>query len=516
MEMSSPPLLTSPAVTIALIAATIAVIFLAANFTTINAQEEEQQQQQQLTRESSAIENRTATTQSTEDSISVRIPHGWIIQDVNNTGFVLGAEVLQGYGILAQLCPEEEQQHQGAPLPIASGNISSSSSTRSKGCQGAQEEVIHIVRFPNLGARVGMSSEAVSTIDNITPDSILAYQMQKLQEVGYRNIRIVNSTDTTINVVGTGLNNNNNNVIATVPAKLVEMTYSTASAPNEARRGYLVSTATDATPRNLGMITGYSIFYEGNSTAADAQEQTTLLPSGSLPRPLSSSVGQVFDSFELIAAPEVEQTVLVARAAQAEQEEAADILTVEMISNGTEGVAPATFEFEADITGGTQPYTISWDFEDGSGGGDEETVLRTFSEAGSYNIAVTAADSIGQTTSDSIEITVEVPPLEDSPTVEEPLAEETQETACNSSYPDMCIPPPPPNLTCDDVGARNFEVVPPDPHGFDGDNDEIGCETGTNPPDFESDDNNSVSDGSVNLGGLIDNLIDGIINPSSP
>jgi PKD repeat protein len=511
MEMSSLSLLTSPAMTIALIGATtIAVIFLASNFTTINAQQEEEQQQQQLTGESSAIENSTATTtttttQSTKDSISLQVPQGWMIQDVNNTGFVLGAEVLQGYGILAQLCPEEEQQQQGALLPNASGNISSSSSTGSNGCQGAQE-VIHIVRYPNLGARLGISSEAFITNDNITPDTILTYQMQKLQEVGYRDIRIVNRTDTTINVIGTGLNNNN--VIATVPAKLVEMTYSTALTPNETRRGYLISTATDATPRNLGMVTGYIIFYEGNSTATDTQEQTT--PSSDSLRLLPPTVRQVFDSFELIAAPEVEQTILVAQAAQAEQEEPADILTVGIISNGTEGVAPATFELEADITGGTGPYTISWDFGDGSEESDEQTVLHTFEEAGSYNIAVTAADSIGQTASDSIEITVEGPP-----TVQEPLSEETQETACNSSYPDMCIQPPPPNLTCDDVGARNFEVVPPDPHGFDGDNDGIGCESGSNSPNFEPD-NNSDSDRSVDLGGLIDNLIDGIINPSSP
>ena len=56
--------------------------------------------------------------------------------------------------------------------------------------------------------------------------------------------------------------------------------------------------------------------------------------------------------------------------------------------------------------------------------------------------------------------------------------EEAEETTCDSSYPDNCIPPPPPDLTCDDVCARNFEVVPPDPHVFDGnDNDGIGCES---------------------------------------
>jgi PKD repeat protein len=58
---------------------------------------------------------------------------------------------------------------------------------------------------------------------------------------------------------------------------------------------------------------------------------------------------------------------------------------VEMISNGTEGVVPATFEIEADITAGTEPYTISWDFGGGEGCGesDEEAVLLTFNQAGS-------------------------------------------------------------------------------------------------------------------------------------
>ena len=73
--------------------------------------------------------------------------------------------------------------------------------------------------------------------------------------------------------------------------------------------------------------------------------------------------------------------------------------------------------------------------------------------------------------------------------------EEEEETTCDSSYPDNCIPPPPPDLTCDDdVGACNFEVVPPDPHGFDGnDNDGIGCESGSNQPDLNEPDNNSGS-----------------------
>ena len=47
---------------------------------------------------------------------------------------------------------------------------------------------------------------------------------------------------------------------------------------------------------------------------------------------------------------------------------------------------------------------------------------------------------------------------------------------CDPSYPDVCIPPPPPDLDCKDIPYRNFRVLPPDPHHFDGDHDGIGCE----------------------------------------
>jgi hypothetical protein len=64
------------------------------------------------------------------------------------------------------------------------------------------------------------------------------------------------------------------------------------------------------------------------------------------------------------------------------------------------------------------------------------------------------------------------------------------DNSCHPSYPDDCIPPAPPVLTCDDISARNFQVVGSDPHGFDGDNDGIGCESGSgsNAPDDYVDD----------------------------
>jgi len=52
---------------------------------------------------------------------------------------------------------------------------------------------------------------------------------------------------------------------------------------------------------------------------------------------------------------------------------------------------------------------------------------------------------------------------------------------CHASYPDFCIPPPPPDKDCGDFSQKNFTVrhdVPdPDPHRLDGsDNDGRGCE----------------------------------------
>jgi micrococcal nuclease len=50
-------------------------------------------------------------------------------------------------------------------------------------------------------------------------------------------------------------------------------------------------------------------------------------------------------------------------------------------------------------------------------------------------------------------------------------------TDCDSSYPDTCIPSPPPNLNCGDISDKRFEVLSPDPHGFDRDGDGVGCES---------------------------------------
>ena len=49
---------------------------------------------------------------------------------------------------------------------------------------------------------------------------------------------------------------------------------------------------------------------------------------------------------------------------------------------------------------------------------------------------------------------------------------------CDPAYPDVCIPSPPPDLNCGDVAYKDIRVViHPDPHGLDGNEDGIGCES---------------------------------------
>ncbi len=63
-----------------------------------------------------------------------------------------------------------------------------------------------------------------------------------------------------------------------------------------------------------------------------------------------------------------------------------------------------------------------------------------------------------------------------SATLAPPATTGSRGDACDPAYPDVCIPPPPPDLDCADIPFRRFTVLPPDPHHFDGGGDGLGCE----------------------------------------
>jgi hypothetical protein len=202
------------------------------------------------------------TFQSINNSFSISVPDGWVIQDVYNTDAdVLLEEIMQGSRLLAQICPQEQA------LADIEGTYS---------CEESNES-IYIQRYPNLADEPEFASIANS---NITNDDLLDYHILKLQKLGYTEISILKNTNMTINVI----NSDANKTIATVPANLVEMRYKGANSNDT--RGYFMLAATNATS-NLGIVSGYSLSYEANATTS---------PSDDPPEPIQ----RIFQSFEFV------------------------------------------------------------------------------------------------------------------------------------------------------------------------------------------------------------------------
>src|SRR5215212_8027746 len=325
----------------------------------------------------------TAATffQSTNDSFRVLVPQGWVIQDWNNTGSVSSDEATRGYAILAQLCPEEQQK------VAFSTNASSGSNTPN--CRASENNVIHIIRYPDLDTRLAAnngsaatnSSAATNGTNTTTTGNITAYHLQKLEEVGYHDIRILKSAKMNINLTTAA---DANQTVTTRQAKFVQMTYTTAIEPNETKTGYFILTSANATAPNSGTTKGYALFYEGNSSS-NAAGPGRITQASASSSSLPVAVRQALGSFELILAPE---------AAQALSQQAAQGQSL-----------PAT---NATDTNATEVPEAAETAEDSDGGGDGGG-----------------------------------------------------ESRCDSSYPDFCIPPSPPDLNCDDVGDTDFRVLSP-------------------------------------------------------
>ncbi|MEE9417799.1 MAG: polymer-forming cytoskeletal protein [Acidimicrobiales bacterium] len=71
------------------------------------------------------------------------------------------------------------------------------------------------------------------------------------------------------------------------------------------------------------------------------------------------------------------------------------------------------------------------------------------------------------------------PPAANAEEAEDELGEPAHSLfSCDPSYPEprVCIPSPPPLLTCEQVGVTGFVVQGDDPHNFDSNGDGIGCD----------------------------------------
>lgn len=121
---------------------------------------------------------------------------------------------------------------------------------------------------------------------DITPDDYLAFLLGDFQTRGYTNIKLVNSTDLTINVTS----KENPNVVArTLPAKFAEITYQPAIGLPELRTHMILTTnPEERQPGTSQIITGISIAYEGPAATT---------PSNRFPLP---EIEQIFDTFALM------------------------------------------------------------------------------------------------------------------------------------------------------------------------------------------------------------------------
>lgn len=193
---------------------------------------------QQLPIQPSTPQSKNEIFQNVNDSFSVIVPEGWVIEDVSSTDTtVMLNELMGGHRALAQLCPQEQ----------AVPNIGNTYK-----CDEAQNR-IYINQYPALTDEPEFASLSGN---NITPsEQFVEYQKQKLQELGYDNINVLNNTKMTINVTSA----ETNTTMATVPANLVEFMYTVNSTD---ARGYNLLAVTNATS-DLGIISGYSISYDG-------------------------------------------------------------------------------------------------------------------------------------------------------------------------------------------------------------------------------------------------------------
>jgi hypothetical protein len=202
----------------------------------------------------SGVIHRNAT-----DGFQIQVPAGWVVEDIDNTNISTQMNEQQsGYTYLARICPLDNA------LIVSVGRYQ---------CEQGSTANVNVMRFNDLHQRpefASLGNRDISTSD------FLSYYVQFWQ---ISDVQILNNTDTAINVI----NAQTNQIVATMPAKLVEYTY--LYSPD----GTTMTQGREFTLLVLNGGIGYSLFYEGLASS---------LTSGTPP----FQVDQVFDSFRLLTA----------------------------------------------------------------------------------------------------------------------------------------------------------------------------------------------------------------------
>src|SRR5829696_6231905 len=207
----------------------------------------------------------TTIFQSTADGISVGVPDGWVVEDLNNTDSSLQqSEQSYGAGGLVELCP------QILATPQIGGSYL---------CPDAQEglDSVSVWRFADLKSRPEFAGLVQRNQSITTTDLVAFYFLFLEQKANFTNIRLLQNIDTTVNVIDP----QTNETIATAPAKYIETTYLESNGiPNEGDIALLV------------------LSNDGNTGYILLPLASPLTSAGELP----PEHQLVFDSFELVAA----------------------------------------------------------------------------------------------------------------------------------------------------------------------------------------------------------------------
>jgi plastocyanin len=148
------------------------------------------------------------TYESSADGFRIGVPSGWVVDDEDNTSPSAQAiERTAGIGILATLCP------QGDALPAIGGNYT---------CTSAEQATsITVIRFGELQERPEFA-DVVQQNRSITTSDLFALILQFTEDtLGAQDFRVVNDTDTTVDVI----DSRTNQTVGTAPAKYVDFTY---------------------------------------------------------------------------------------------------------------------------------------------------------------------------------------------------------------------------------------------------------------------------------------------------
>lgn len=106
----------------------------------------------------------------------------------------------------------------------------------------------------------------------------------------------------------------------------------------------------------------------------------------------------------------------------------------------------------------------------------------TNTQAATRETTATPTATVTPTTELPLATATEAPPPTEEPPPTSPPPPPTSPPPprqnCSQFYPTVCIAPFPPDLDCGEIPFRRFQVLQPDPHGFDRDRDGVGCESG--------------------------------------